>query len=101
MRVWLWSATGPDHFEACGITDGGAERARELAGDYLASGKADGARVEIAIAVLGGCSMRSHYMRTGDGWTAQRPEAEPEPGSEPGEITWTEFQVWPQGTPTS
>jgi hypothetical protein len=98
MRVWLWSATGPDRFEVCGITDGGAERARELAGDYLASGKADGARVEIAIAVLGGCSMRSHYMRTGDGWTAQRPE----PGSGPGpeEVTWTEFQVWPQGTPT-
>jgi hypothetical protein len=100
MRVWLWSATGPDRFEICGITDGGAEKARDLAGNYLASGQAHGARVETAIAVLGGCSMRSHYMRTGDGWTAQRPDPEAGPVSEPGAVTWTEFRVRPQGTPT-
>jgi hypothetical protein len=51
MIVWIWDATGPAA-DACGVA-GTAEAARRAAGSLLISGRAEAARVQQAVIVIG------------------------------------------------
>src|SRR6266700_5317732 len=69
MIVWIWDASGPAA-DACGVA-GTAEAARDAAGPLLASGRADAARVEQAVIVLGSAALTYGYCPTGRAWEAR------------------------------
>jgi hypothetical protein len=77
MIVWIWDASGPAA-DACGVTHT-AEAARQAAGDLVAAGKAEAARVEQASIVVG-TGLSYDYAPTGRGWAARL---------EAGRLTWT------------
>jgi len=79
MIVWLWDARGPAR-SGLGVTDNDA-RARQAAEAWMRRGHASAARVEKALARLGIESLTSGYLRTGQGWAAQR--------QHDGRIVWT------------
>ena len=77
MIVWIWDASGPAA-SACGVA-GTAAAARDAAGQLVADGRADAARVERAALVVG-TTLSYDYCPTGQAWAARL---------EAGRLTWT------------
>ena len=77
-ELWIWDAVGPAS-SACGVA-GTAEAARAAAGSLLASGQADGARVEQAAIVISR-TLTYDYCPTGRAWTARL---------DAGRLTWAQ-----------
>lgn len=82
MRVWLWSAGN-----WLGVTDDEG-RAKLAAQASLRDGGT--ARVELAIAALGGRELSARYIRTGAGWTGH---------AVAGDVTWSPQIPHPQRNP--
>jgi hypothetical protein len=72
--IVLWTATGA--VDACGITDS-EDRARELAGELIASGRASAARVVLRTSLV------YSYVEVGVGWGGR-----PAGG---GRVSWAPF----------
>jgi len=83
MIVYLWSAYGAG-CHAIGISDS-YDRARDAAGACVASGRADGARVEQALTTVDARTLIDGYVRTGEGWQARR--------GEHGAVRWQPLRV--------
>jgi hypothetical protein len=69
MSVWLWDAYGPGDF---GGASRNKERACEAAEEYLHSGQANTARVELAWLAIGIGWLTTSYQRAGIGWDGRR-----------------------------
>ncbi len=82
MTVWLWEAGN-----GRGVSDD-LSRAREAAAACLRGSRANSARVEQALLLVGGGWLTSGYHRTGTGWLA-KPRRD-------GEVSWVPFEDSPE-----